>query len=80
MTPLPNVLPTICAFGLFGKWRLDTAVAFRPPENGWNVHVGTLGGVLPEYFNRTMGDSRTSDVGAATTNYATIDIVTNASL
>jgi len=81
---LPELLaPEGYACGLFGKWHLGNAVGFRPPDHGWDRHVGTLGGVVGSapgsYTNWPKRDSAAGyAAGANSTVYATRDTVEEA--
>lgn len=58
VTALPQLLgPEGYESGLFGKWHLGLAPGFRPPDHGWDRHVGTLDGVINDYRNWDMEDS-----------------------
>ena len=77
VTTLPELLgPLGYESGLFGKWHLGLAAGFQPPDHGWDMHVGTLAGVVGDYLNWTKdtwnGANYTS---AVTTDYATRDTV-----
>lgn len=74
--------------GLFGKWHLGDTTPYLPaPDHGWNLHVGTLAGVITaptgsgnDYMN---WDKYTSADGYAppatpTATYATQDTVNEA--
>ena len=54
---LPSLLPRGYVSGLFGKWHLGSTDGARPTDHGFHRHVGTLGGVLPDYFVWTQSDS-----------------------
>ena len=47
-TTLPELLPNEYISGIFGKWHLGERDGTRPTDHGWDKHVGTLSGVLPE--------------------------------
>jgi arylsulfatase B len=85
-TTLPNRLKTRgYVSGLFGKWHLGEVEPFLPTNYGWDKHVGTLDGVLPEklkdpymgYGDWIVQDSDDDDyglkgyLGAQTSDYAT---------
>lgn len=47
VTALPQLLgPEGYHCGIFGKWHLGKDAGFRPPDHGWDRHVGTLLGVI----------------------------------
>jgi arylsulfatase A-like enzyme len=47
VTALPLLLgPEGYECGLFGKWHLGKVAGYRPPDHGWDRHIGTLDGAL----------------------------------
>ena len=65
-TSLPNLLPGSYVSGLFGKWHLGgVSDAATPTDHGWDRHIGTLGGVLPDYYVWSVVDSATGYAGGA---------------
>ena len=80
VTALPVLLgPEGYQSGLFGKWHLGSNAGFRPPDHGWDMHVGTLGGVVLDYENWNKDSSATGYASATlTTTYATRDTVEEA--
>ncbi len=83
-TTLPNLLPAGYVSGLFGKWHLGSVAGTRPTDHDWDRHVGTLGGVLGDYYNWNIVDSDTGyapvnlDAVANPTDYATLRTVSEA--
>lgn len=83
-TTLPNLLPSDYVSGLFGKWHLGLVAGTLPTDHGWDKHVGTLGGVLPDYYNWSIVDSDNNytpvalDAVANPTDYATLRTVREA--
>ncbi|MCP5231483.1 MAG: sulfatase-like hydrolase/transferase [Zoogloeaceae bacterium] len=78
-TSLPNLLPGSYVSGLFGKWHLGgVSDAATPTDHGWDRHIGTLGGVLPDYYVWSVVDSATGytqvalDANVDVTQYATL--------
>jgi hypothetical protein len=83
-TTLPNLLPADYVSGLFGKWHLGGVAGTRPTDHGWDKFVGTLGGVLPDFYNWSIVDSDTGyvpvnlDAVANPNDYATLRTVNEA--
>jgi arylsulfatase A-like enzyme len=76
VTTLPELLgPEGYESGLFGKWHLGMPVGFRPPDHGWDLHVGTLDGVVSDYESWNKESSATGYVSTLTTTYVTRDTV-----
>ncbi len=80
VTALPRLLgPEGYECGLFGKWHCGTLAGRRPPDHGWDRHIGTLHGDVPDYMNWPKQDS---DNGYAvvpnSTVYATRETVEDA--
>ncbi len=47
VTALPKLLgPEGYACGLFGKWHLGNSFPCLPTDHDWDLHIGTLGGVI----------------------------------
>lgn len=80
VTTLPELLvPEGYECGLFGKWHLGEAVGYRPPDHGWDRHVGTLGGTVTDYYNWPKRDSDTGYAAVANSLvYATRETVEEA--
>jgi arylsulfatase A-like enzyme len=58
VTALPMLLgPEGYESGIFGKWHLGIAPGYRPPDHGWDRHIGTLDGIINDYRNWDMEDS-----------------------
>lgn len=70
-TTLPELLPNDYVSGLFGKWHLGERAGTRPTDHGWDKHIGTLGGELPDYLEWHVADSDTGYAPVLTTDYAT---------
>lgn len=70
---LPEMLPTDYACGLFGKWHLGERAGAYPTDHGWDRHIGTLEGRLPNGYNDW--ELQDSDIGyddaALQTDHAT---------
>ena len=64
--------------GLFGKWHLGLNAGFQPPDHGWDAHVGTLGGGVPDYliWTRDTWDPGTSTYSSALTTGLDTDYAT----
>jgi hypothetical protein len=83
-TTLPSLLPSGYESGLFGKWHLGSIAGTRPTDHGWDRHIGTLGGVLPDYYVWSVVDSDTGyapvalDANVDVTQYATLRTVRDA--
>ena len=81
---MPTLLPADYVSGLFGKWHLGGVAGTRPTDHGWDKFVGTLGGVLPDFYNWSIVDSDTGyvpvslDAVANPTDYATLRTVKEA--
>ncbi|MGH8900530.1 MAG: sulfatase-like hydrolase/transferase [Egibacteraceae bacterium] len=82
VTALPELLgPEGYECGLFGKWHLGTAAGYRPPDHGWDRHVGTLGGMITDYRNWPKQDSDTGyAAGPNSMVYATRETVEEAGI
>ncbi|MDH5739978.1 MAG: sulfatase-like hydrolase/transferase [Nitrospira sp.] len=57
LTTLPELLPSAYKSGLFGKWHLGNNRDTSPLEHGWDKHVGTFDGVVPDYKAWPLLDS-----------------------
>ncbi len=75
---LPEVLPNEYACGLFGKWHLGDQPGNRPPDHGWDKHVGTLAGIVPDYYNWTKDNSDNYETCSSSITYVTQDTVDEA--
>jgi len=80
VTTLPNLLAGYRS-ALFGKWHLGDTTSVpssTPIDHGWDKHVGTFSGAIGDYSNWTRYDSDDYANPAATTTYATRDVVNQA--
>jgi arylsulfatase A-like enzyme len=81
---LPTLLPADYMSGLFGKWHLGSVAGTRPTDHGWDRHIGTLGGTLPDYYVWSVVDSDNNytavalDATVDVTQYATLRTVRDA--
>jgi len=75
---IPDLLPSEYACGLFGKWHLGLEAGTRPDDHGWTKHVGTLDGVVKDYYEWIKYDSDNYDKPTRSYMYATREIVDEA--
>ncbi|MCB1985230.1 MAG: sulfatase-like hydrolase/transferase [Burkholderiales bacterium] len=74
LTTLPELLPSAYKSGLFGKWHLGNNRDTSPLEHGWDKHVGTFDGVVPDYRQWPLLDSDgvyDEDLAPYSTEYVT---------
>lgn len=77
---IPELLPTKYVCGLFGKWHLGMDAGTWPTDHGWDKHVGTLDGVVKDYYEWIKYDSDRDNKPAFSYTYTTRDTVDEASL